>query len=331
MKTSQIPNSGLRSQKRSERINKCDFSEVFSSGGFEYRLRWDWADIPGQLVGQQICGTCCDKDDYVYASSRVKGCPIAKFSPQGGFLGFLGEELKCGRPHGLFVDNDENIWLADDGVHVIFKIDKNGVQIDEWGTYAKASDTGINTTSAVESRLRFWTIKRLGGPFNRPTRLVRNDTGDYFVSDGYGNAAIHHFNEKGELLKTWGGMGPEEGHFGIPHSLCIDAIGRILVADREFDRVQVFDADGNLLKVISNLMYPYDVASDSRYIYISEREGRVTITDYDFNILAQIGYFGSPLNGHSMAVDSKGNIYLGLLDGYYRLIKLERIRGPENE
>lgn len=329
MEPYQIPNAGLRSQKGSRRINEKPFEEIFISGPFAYKLLWDWADIPRQLVGQQICGTCCDSLGNVYASSRVKGCPIAVFRGDGSFVRFLGADLPTGRPHGLFVDSRGHIWLADDGVHVIFELDGDGRLLRTLGNYNKPSDTGVNRNSAVESRLRFWTIRRLGGPFNRPTRIVENSKGFYYASDGYGNAAVHKFSPALELLKTWGGMGPEPGKFGIPHSIWADKYDRILVADREFDRVQVFDGDGVLLKCIDGLLYPYDVVSDDDYIYVSEREGRVTIMDMEFNIAAQIGYFGSPLNGHSMAVDAGRNIYLGMLNGSYRLVKLQCVKGAE--
>lgn len=329
MKPNQIPNAGLRSQKRSRRTNEMPFAEIFHSGAFTYRLRWDWADLPQQLVGQQICGTCCDNRGNVYVSSRVKGAPIAVFRGDGSFIRFLGADLPTGRPHGLFIDSRDHIWLADDGVHVIFELDSSGSLIRTLGNYMQPSDTGVNTSSAVEHRLRFWTIKRLGAPFNRPTRIAEDSKGFYYASDGYGNAAIHKFSPDLQLVKTWGGMGSDPGKFGIPHSITVDPYDRILVADREFDRVQVFDSDGNLLRCLDNLLYPYDMVADGQYLYISEREGRVTIMDMDFQIVAQIGYFASPLNGHSIAADAQGNLYLGMLNGSYRLVKLQRIKEAE--
>lgn len=89
-------------------------------------------------------------------------------------------------------------------------------------------------------------------------------------------------------------MGDAPGQFGIPHSLWTDRLDRVWVADREFDRVQIFDSDGNLLRCIDGLLYPYDVVTDENFAYVSEREGRISIFDMEYRLLAQIGYFASP-------------------------------------
>lgn len=47
------------------------------------------------------------------------------------------------------------------------------------------------------------TIRRAAPPFNKPTGVAFAPSGDLFVSDGYGNAAIHHFTRDGKLIQTW--------------------------------------------------------------------------------------------------------------------------------
>jgi hypothetical protein len=60
------------------------------------------------------------------------------------------------------------------------------------------------------------------------------------MSDGYGNAHVHKFSKDLKLVKSWGEPGNGPGQFNLPHGLWIDRRGRLLVADRENDRVQVF-------------------------------------------------------------------------------------------
>lgn len=298
--------------------------EIYTSGGLTYRHIWNWAKEPAEIKGYQIPGLACDNDGYVYATTRKQGYPVAVFAPDGSFVKYLGRDTEVIESHGVSVDSERNVWITDDWGHVARKFNQNGDLIMTIGAFKCPSDTGINNI-IPGTRLSFYTERRLAGPFNRPTRIVEASNGHLFASDGYGNSAVHEFSHDGKLLNTWGGLGDEPGHFGIVHSIWIDARGNILIADREFDRIQIFSQKGELLKVIDNLMYPSDVCADDNYIYVAEREGRVSIFDYDYNLKAQIGYWVSPLIPHSMAVDRHGNIFLGLLFDEYNIIKLEKV------
>ena len=141
----------------------------------------------------------------------------------------------------------------------------------------------------------------------------------------YGNAAVHVLTPQGQLLRSWGGPGQEPGHFNIPHSIYVDSLSRVWVADRDNDRVQIFDTQGQLLKVFSGLLYPGDVWSDQQYIYVSELEGRISIYTMDLVLAAEIGHRRSPHYGHSLTGDSQGNLYLGVF-GEHSVVKYERLR-----
>lgn len=319
----------LRSRPDSMRENVYCYEEILHCGSFAYRYIWNWPKMPEPLMGYEVCGTACDREGNVYITSRAPGYPVAVFDPDGNFLRYIGTGTEIGRAHGIYVDDEENVWITDDKYHVARKFGPDGTCLLTLGNFKQPSDTGINIT-AQSTRLRFYTIKRLGEPFNRPTRIIKGQDGFLYASDGYGNSAIHRFSPDGTLLNTWGGMGDEPGHFGVPHSIWMDKRSRLWVADREFDRVQVFTTEGKLLKCIDNLLFPYDVVSDETYVYVSEREGRITIFDLDFHMVAQLGHFGGSYNGHSIAVDGKGNLYLGQLAGNYNLVKLERIKYEGN-
>lgn len=314
----------LLSRPSSNRRNTIPYEEILFSGGLSYRICWDWAQVIPELDDYEICGMMCDREGNLYITTRSPANPLAVFNPDGTLQRFIQPDVEIGRMHGIFVCKDGCIWIADDKNHAVYKLDQTGKCLITLGTPKVPSDTGID--AEIPSRLRFYTIQRLGGPFNRPTRLVEGNDGFLYASDGYGNAAIHKFDHHGNLLLTWGGMGDAPGKFGIPHSLWADVQGRIWVADREFDRVQIFSDDGQLITVLNNLLYPYDVVTDENYAYVSEREGRISIFDLDdFKLRAQIGYFGAHLHGHSIAVDRAGNIYIGQLNKSFSLIKLERM------
>jgi sugar lactone lactonase YvrE len=93
--------------------------------------------------------------------------------------------------------------------------------------------------------------------FNRPTGIAFAPNGDIFIADGYGNSRIVHLDRDGRYKNAWGNLGVEPGNFSIPHAIAIDSKGRIYVADRNNVRIQVFNAEGKLLDVWSNLITPW--------------------------------------------------------------------------
>ena len=266
-----------------------------------------------------------DKDDVLYVACRVKGYEIARFTPDGAFMGFLPLEEEIGRVHGMYLNDRHDIWVTDDAFHVARKFDRSGRCIQTLGTPHVPSDTGVNQAS-TKSYLGYLTIKYAGAPFNKPTKLVESADGRLFASDGYGNAAVHAFAADGTLLRTWGGPGQEPGHFNIPHNLYVDALGRIWVADRDNDRVQAFNEDGELLTVLDGLLYPGEIWSDGTYLYVSEMDGRISIYDMDCRLVAEIGHRKASFSGHSLTGDSRGNLYIGCF-GEYAVVKFERLRG----
>src|SRR4030095_10908488 len=83
--------------------------------------------------------------------------------------------------------------------------------------------------------------------FGRPSGIAFLPNGSFYVSDGYDNRRIVKFDKNGRFLLQWGSEGSAPGQFGLPHSVSLDAQGRVYVADRMNDRVQVFDQNGKFL------------------------------------------------------------------------------------
>ena len=86
-----------------------------------------------------------------------------------------------------------------------------------------------------------------GRMFNRPTDIaIHPVSGDLYISDGYGNNVVHHLRGDGSHVKTWGGPGAELGEFNTPHCIIMHPdLEHVIVCDRESNRLQVFDLDGN--------------------------------------------------------------------------------------
>ena len=253
--------------------------------------------------------------------------------PDGSYVRSIGAGLFSDNLHGLFVTPRQTLRCTDGDRHAVREISlEDGRLIRDFGRLDEPSDTGYETdmytwlkregkipahfapfSSTIAFIDRFDTIKRAGAPFNKPTRMIEAPNGDFFATDGYGNAAVHHFAPDGSLIKTWGGPGRGEGQFRLPHGLWLDSRSRLWVADRENNRVQVFTTGGELLAVIDGLYRPAEIWADGAHVYVGEVDGGVTILDMDMQICAQLGFFYSSLIAHGLCGDGQGNLYIQTL------------------
>jgi hypothetical protein len=114
------------------------------------------------------------------------------------------------------------------------------------------------------------------GTFNQPSDVLIAPNGDIFVADGHGgksNARIVKFTSNGKFVKAWGRAGTGRGEFDEPHALAMDSRGRLFVADRANNRIQIFDQDGTLLDIWLQFGRPSDIFIDQNdVIYVADSE-----------------------------------------------------------
>ena len=319
---------------------------IFKDGDFAYKLDVEWAKWPDYLVGCPVAGGCCDKDDNIWVTTRWNDHPVLMLDKDGNFVKEIGKGL-FSNLHGIYVTPSGTLLCADaSSHHVVREITTDGELVRDFGTFDVPGDSGFDpdifmnlkragklpVDEPYSADLEFYagleTIVRAGKPFNKPTRMVMSASGEYFASDGYGNAAVHKFAADGSYVKTWGGPGRGVGEYRLPHGLWVDKLERVWVADRENNRVQVYTTDGEQIAMIDDLIYrPAEVWSDNDYIYVGEVDGGLTILDMDMQIKAQLGYYYSPLMGHGMCGDSKSNLYIQALhlSKVNNLLKLVRV------
>ena len=150
-----------------------------------------------------------------------------------------------------------------------------------------------------------------GEPFNLPAGVAVAESGEVFVADGYANCRVHKFDAEGEHLMSWGEPGSGPGQFMLPHSVWVDSGGRVLVADRENDRLQVFSQNGRFVSLWpAELIGPAAVFVDSEgTAFVAEHNGGL------FSVLTPDGdrtvRWGGPQlrSCHGVAGDSEGSIY----------------------
>ena len=251
--------------------------------------------------------------------------PILKFDSSGTLVKAFGEGLFL-FPHGLHVDRDGNVWVTDglgkDGKgHQVFKFSPDGRVLMRLGKAGVAGD----------------------GPdeFNAPSAVLVAPNGDIFVADGHGgntNARIVKFSKDGKFIKSWGKKGSSPGEFDIPHALAMDSRGRLFVGDRQNNRVQIFDQDGNYIDQWFQFSRPSGVFIDKKdMIYVADSESESVSKNHDgwkrgirvgrVRDGVVTGFIPDPVErttgtsaAEGVAADAQGNIY-GAEVGPKRLMK----------
>ena len=123
--------------------------------------------------------------------------------------------------------------------HVVMKLNRQGEILLTLGTEGEAGE---------------WNEATGSHHFNQPNNLAIGRNGDVFVVQGHtpegdgGDPRVFKFDENGKFIKTWGGRGSEPGKFIAAHGIAIDAQGLLWVADRENQRIQIFDQDGKYIR-----------------------------------------------------------------------------------
>ena len=301
-------------------------STTVGEGRFEYLVDPTWEQLPDRLSHPDVSGVAVDSKDRVYVLHRGEN-PVMVYEPDGSFVGAWGGNLFV-EPHGLRVGSDNSVYVVDDFDHTVRKFTTDGEIIWTLGTPGTPSDTGY-----VYDDYR--SITGVGPPFNRPTNLALSKTGNFYVTDGYGNARVHCFSGDGTLQFSWGEPGIGKAQFCVPHSVAVDARNRILVADRENNRIQVFTAVGEFIEQWDGLARPCDIAiNPDGYVFVAElglyagaysfqapssdpdSHSRVSILDKDGRLQSRWGTpdsaaLGSFYAAHCICLDSAGNVYVG--------------------
>lgn len=286
----------------------------------------NWEKRPDGLVHLDVAGVSVDSTDRVYLFTRFDN-HVMVYEPDGTFVTSWGEDILTARTHGITIGPDDSVYCTTNGDHVIRKFTKDGKLLSTLGTVGVPSDTGYDGSNLD-------TVVRPGGPFNTCTNLAIAPSGELYVSDGYGNCQVHRFTADGELIQSWGTPGTGPGEFYLPHGVWVDDEGRVLIADRENERIQVFSPDGEFMEEWTDVQRPCALFIDpAGFVYVAElrndagwrsytrgtiaepRPGRVSVYDLKGTVqarwggqeMAQQGNFVAP---HGISVDSKGNVYV---------------------
>ncbi|MHC4909621.1 MAG: NHL repeat-containing protein [Planctomycetota bacterium] len=130
------------------------------------------------------------------------------------------------------------------------------------------------------------------GAYN-PTSIAVGPDGDIYIADGYGRNWIHQYDAERRYIRSFGGRGTDPGSFVTCHGIAVDDRGEtpcLLVCDRENRRLQRLTLEGEPIDVpVTGLRRPCSVSIRGDLVAVAELEGRVTILDKDFKIVAHLG------------------------------------------
>jgi DNA-binding beta-propeller fold protein YncE len=312
-----------------------------------YHINFNWDKLQGRKIGV-ASGIKMDPDGkHIWLLDRcgANGCaesdldPIIQADMDGKFVKSFGKGV-MNFPHGFFIDREGNVWVTDGAPagdprgaagfkkhmgHQVYKFSPDGKLLMTIG------EAGVS--GADEKH------------FNGPTGVVVADNGDIWITDGHGgpsvgpnkdnmytsrggNNRLVRFSKDGKFIKQWGGGIGSEGslplQFNDPHDLAIDSEGRLYVADRGNQRVQVLDKEGNFITRWSQFGKPSAIAVDKSNIYVADGmsdshwnpgwERGIRVADIKTGYIKAFLPDVEATRGAGtefLGVDTKGNIYSG--------------------
>ena len=315
-------------------------------------------DLPKGWITGQLGGVCVDGRDNVYVVNRrnitdeekqtsISAPSIIKFNATGDVAAAWGDDTTVpGSIHGCVVDSANNIYVGGNGDGIVQKYDENGKLVLQIGTRGKF-DTVDGTAKGA-------ALNSAQNQLNMPSGIAIDPVnGDIYVSDGYGNRRVVVFDKTGAFLRQWGRQATDDetrnrtpGVFAeVVHCMTLSNAGLLYVCDRQGDRVEVFQKDGTFVR---NIDIPNATGSlpdkrgtawwvgfspdrEQKYLYMMDGgTEQVHVLDHaSGKILSSFGRPGHQLgnftHGHTLAVDSKGNIYVAETDWGRRIQKFKPV------
>lgn len=205
----------------------------------EYDVDPSWPKQPDSVAPfGWVAGIAIDTQGHIWVFNRGED-PVQVYTTGGDFVRTWGKG-DFSDPHQIRIGPDGNIWVSDFGLNVVQKYTPEGELLLTLGV---RGERGSDETH-----------------FNMPTDMAVTPAGDIFVTDGYGNRRVVHFDKDGRFVKAWGEYGTGPGQFVLPHAIVVDPKGRLYVADRNSGRIMVFNQEGEQLAVWSNLIMPWGLS-----------------------------------------------------------------------
>jgi len=256
---------------------------------------------------------------------------VLEFDPEGNLVNWWGGPAEGydwpESNHGITVDHEDNVWIGGNGrndAHIL-KFTRDGEFIAQYGEPGMPVDS--NSTEH----------------FGRVAEVSIDAENDLaYVADGYSHKRVAVLDvQTGEMLRFWGAYGnapsdedlgrydpaaePAQQFRNPVHCAQPTHDGLVYVCDRVNNRIQVFTAEGEFVEEVfiapetlgDGAVWDLDFSKDedqkwiylvdgkNQRVYVIERETLEIVTTFGAGGRQPGQFFGV----HSVAVDSKGNLY----------------------
>jgi sugar lactone lactonase YvrE len=313
-------------------------------------------DLPKDWITGQLGGVCTAEQDHIYVVNRrnitdeeketsISAPSIIKFDTAGNVVGSWGDQNTVPNSiHGCIVDRDNNVYVAGNSDAVVQKYAPDGKLLLQIGTRGKFD--------SIDGTRRGAGLNAAQDQLHMPSAIaIDPGNGDIYISDGYGNRRVAVFDKDGKFLRQWGRQATDEetqqavpGVFAqVVHCIAMSNAGLIYVCDRQGNRVQVFQKDGTFVRNISipnksgklpdkrgtAWWVAFSPDREQKFLYMMDggTEQVHTLDHASGKILSSFGrpghQAGNFTHGHTIAVDSKGSIYVAETDWGRRIQKFK--------
>ena len=208
-----------------------------------YRMLPNWPHL-GDIKPGAAIGIVPDGKGGVWLQHRSVPA-IVHIDPSGDIVKRV--DVTFASSHGLCLDQDGNLWAADSG------------------PFGDAPDAGVKGNQVFKFSPDGKLLLTLGqagvskagpGTFLEPSACKATPDGNILIADGHwprptgaqqdGDRLVW-YSRDGKFLKEFGRHGRRPGEFMGPHGLAFDSQGRLFVADRSNNRIQIFDKNMNVV------------------------------------------------------------------------------------
>ncbi len=254
---------------------------------YVYEYQEGWAKLPTGQRFDRPSAVAVDSQDRVYVYQQ-QGPRVQVFSRDGNFLiAWPRRAQDVNDAHLICISPNDEIYLVERDAQQVLKYTVEGELLIALGTRYQAAAQA---------------------PFNHPTDVAVSASGELYISDGYANSSVHRFSADGGYISSFGSPGSGPGQFRVPHSLDVSQDGRVFVADRENNRIQVFSSEGDYITQWTDFAGPMGLhIHTDQNAYVTDQVPRVSILNLEGELLARGRTFG---NGHNLCTDSRGDIYV---------------------
>jgi sugar lactone lactonase YvrE len=310
----------------------------------------NWVRLPDGRTWGSTAGADIDPDGiHIWAIDRCgeNSCagsdldPLLKITPDGEVVESFGGGM-INFPHGLYVDDEGNVWVTDG----------SGPEADVPGSAGKGH-TVLKFSPTGELLLTIGTPgvagDGTGALLNEPNDVTTDADGNIYVADGHSGqgfgsppetvARIAVYDENGSFLRTFGRLGAAPGEFRTPHAIDVDSQGRLIIGDRGNNRIVIMQTDGTYIGELRQFGRPSGIyITDDDMLYVADSESRLEGSNNPGwangirfgslrdgivrgRIAGRVEAYPNDSNPEGVAVDAAGNVYGAVVSGGGAFIK----------